>query len=61
MFPRHSQIVVLERVKISHNRLVNMDGGLLPALAPRNTTREAGTLGYPRAIFAWINDYLSHK
>jgi hypothetical protein len=54
------EFVVLKRKNIPLNRLPNVHDGLLTALTLRNTTRKAWTLGHPKTVFAWINNYLSH-
>ncbi len=55
------QAVVLKGENIALDGLSDVGNGDLSALALGYTTRKARALGHPEAVFARIDDDLSHK
>jgi hypothetical protein len=57
----HRKAIILKGEHETINRFTDVRDGGLPAFALRNATWKAGTLRYPKAVFAGINEYLSHN
>lgn len=56
----HRQPVVLKSEHVAFDGFADVRDGGLATLALRDAAREAGALGHPEAVFAGINNHLSH-
>ncbi len=60
MFLWHWQTVILQSEDVTFNRFPDIGDCCLPAFALRDAAWKTRALRYPKAIFAGINNHLSH-